>query len=174
MTPAADQPQKNRKQCVCDGDGLGLGRLLGLGLTEPEVPPGLGVADWLAAAECVALADGEALAEREREGGLVRETLVPSELSTDTPVSLGDAAGGRIVVAAPLVIEGPLSLISTYPPAASTMASTAPTTIARRLRWDLPCPPRPDDPRRSLRREVCAAGAERGGAGSHTALIAGP
>lgn len=63
---------------------------------------------------------------------------MPSELSTDTPVPLAEAAG-RIVVAAPLAIVGPLSpLISTYPPAPSMTASTAPTTIERRLRWDLP------------------------------------
>lgn len=42
----------NRKQCVLDGDGLGLGRALGLALAESEVvPAGLGDADWLAAVE---------------------------------------------------------------------------------------------------------------------------
>lgn len=165
-------------QCAFDGLGLGLGRALGLGLADPEVPAGLGDADPLAVAECDALGDGEALGECDREGGLVSETLVPSELSTETPVPLGDA-GGRIVVAAPLAIVGPSLPISTYPPAASTTASIAPTSIERRFRWDLrvdrpACPVRPDGPRRSLRRETCAAEAGAGGAGSHTALIAGP
>lgn len=59
-------------------------------------------------ADGLAVAEAEALVERVGVGLLVRETLLPSELFSDWPVSLDGEAGGRIVVAAPFTNEGPL------------------------------------------------------------------
>ncbi len=72
----------NRKQCLV-GLGLGLGSGLMLGVAELEAgDDGFGDAEASADLPGVALAEADALGERDGVGLLVRETLVPSVLFT--------------------------------------------------------------------------------------------
>lgn len=132
-----------------------------------------GLADVDADAE--ADADDERLGVGECDGRFVTDMPLPSEAFAAWPSSADEETAGRTVVAAPLLNAGPLPVISLYPVTPSATTATPPM-ISERRRCRRPRPRAgplaPPAPRRSRRRETCPAAS--GGAGSHTALIAGP
>ena len=179
------QLQKMRKQVLGDWLGLGVGVPpppepdVGLAEAEPDGWPG-GLDPPPAGLVCFGVADAEAeevaewLGVGECDGRFTTDMPVPSEELADWLLLADGETAARIVVAAPLVKVGPLPVNSLYPVMPSARAATPPMTSERRrlLRALSAAWPEAPGPLRSRRRAACPAAP--GGAGSHTALIAGP
>lgn len=171
---SAGQPQKIRKQVVVEearGVGLGLAERVAVALAVP-----------VAALVCVALGVGEWLGVAEREGLAVTERLVPRvPLARPVEVAPGEETG--ITLAAPSFASEspPWKVMKPIAPTATAAAVAPPSTTERFLRraafaraWPAVDWLARPGVRRSRRRAPGPVAAACAGAGSQTALIAGP
>ncbi len=171
----AGQPQKIRKQVLVEearGVGLGLAERVAVALAVP-----------VAALVCVALGVGEWLGVAEREGLAVTERLVPIvPLARPVEAAPGEETGITLA-APPFAVESPppWKVMKPIAPTATAAAVAPPSRTERFLRraafaraWlAVDWLARPGV-RRSRRRAPGPVVAACAGAGSQTALIAGP